>query len=114
MWGQRHAKRQSCERVNLPNGSWPPPGRLFPDISLIFICPSLSTLESSLPRKLVAMSQEDVTRAESIDEQERARAAEGDKKPKSRRPASAHHLPARPPTANPRPRSLSFPSFDPD
>lgn len=34
------------------------------------------------------MSQEDVTRAESIEEQERARAAEADKKPKSRRPAS--------------------------
>ena len=37
------------------------------------------------------MSQEDVTRAESIDEQERARAAEADKKPKSRRPASTLH-----------------------
>ncbi|KAJ5095165.1 hypothetical protein N7532_007456 [Penicillium argentinense] len=34
------------------------------------------------------MSQADVTRAESIDEQERARAAEADKKPKSRRPAN--------------------------
>lgn len=34
------------------------------------------------------MSQEDVTRTESIEEQERARAAEADKKPKSRRPAS--------------------------
>lgn len=43
------------------------------------------------------MSQAEVTRAESIDEQERARTAEGDKKPKSRRPASAH-----PPTSAPR------------
>lgn len=34
------------------------------------------------------MSQEDVTRTESIEEQERARAAEADKKPKSRRPAN--------------------------
>jgi len=34
------------------------------------------------------MSQAEVPRAESIDEQERARAADGDKKPKSRRPAN--------------------------
>ncbi|KAJ5584100.1 uncharacterized protein N7459_003900 [Penicillium hispanicum] len=34
------------------------------------------------------MSQPEVNRAESIDEQERARAADGDKKPKSRRPAN--------------------------
>lgn len=45
------------------------------------------------------MSQADVTRAESIEEQERAR-ADGDKKPKSRRPASAHPLPAQT-SANP-------------
>lgn len=40
-----------------------------------------------------AMSQAEVTRAESIDDQ-RARDGDGDKKPKSRRPASAHPLPA--------------------
>lgn len=34
------------------------------------------------------MSQAEVTRAEPIDEQERARAADGDKKPKSKRPAN--------------------------
>ncbi|KAJ5414465.1 hypothetical protein N7509_001092 [Penicillium cosmopolitanum] len=34
------------------------------------------------------MSQEDVTRPESVDENERTRAAEADKKPKSRRPAN--------------------------
>lgn len=38
------------------------------------------------------MSQAEATRAESIDDQERARDADGDKKPKSRRPASAHPL----------------------
>jgi hypothetical protein len=36
------------------------------------------------------MSQAEATRAESIEEQERERA--GDKKPKSRRPASSHPL----------------------
>jgi hypothetical protein len=34
------------------------------------------------------MSQAEVPRAESIDDQERVHAADGDKKPKSRRPAS--------------------------
>lgn len=34
------------------------------------------------------MSQTDVTRAESIDEQEARREADSDKKPKNRRPAS--------------------------
>lgn len=36
-----------------------------------------------------------MNRAESIEEQERAR-SDGDKKPKSRRPASAHPLPKQP------------------